>query len=159
MMCRFHAKTVYDLPIMTGLDYAWRLDDDSIMDQEINYDVFVEMRDHNYIYGYIQIVNDNANCILGLWEATCKYVREQNINAHIFRSWPHSSVYYNNFEVSKLSLWRSCEYRRYIDYIDRLGGIFYYRWGDAPIKSLAVSLFAEPKRVHCFNNLGISHKN
>ena len=28
-MCRFQAKLVYDEPIMTGLRYVWRLDDDS----------------------------------------------------------------------------------------------------------------------------------
>jgi len=158
MMCKFHSITVYDQPIMSGLDYAWKLDDDSKFRKKIPYDVFLKMRDNNCVYGYKKILNDNPGCVLGLWEATCKYVREQGINPKFFGSWKHPATYYNNFEISKVSLWRSCEYQRYFDYLDRLGGIFFYRWGDGPIKSIAVSLFAEKESVHQFSDINYVHQ-
>ena len=41
-------------------------------------------------------------------------------------------------------MWMSRDYANYIEYIDRTGGIYYYRWGDAPIKSIAVTMFLPP---------------
>jgi len=66
-------------------------------------------------------------------------------------------MFYNNFEVSDLDVWRSREYRDYIDYIDRTGGIYYGRWGDAPIKTLAVTLFIPQNRTHQFHDVEYSH--
>ena len=45
-------------------------------------------------------------------------------------------MYYNNFEVSATKLWYSVDYKEYINMIDRIGGIYYNRWGDAPINPL-----------------------
>ena len=39
-MCRFHAKLVYELPIIRSLQYYWRLDDDSLLLSDVTYDVF-----------------------------------------------------------------------------------------------------------------------
>lgn len=39
-MCRFQAKLVYDQPILEGLKYVWRLDDDSFIYKPVKYDVF-----------------------------------------------------------------------------------------------------------------------
>ena len=67
-------------------------------------------------------------------------------------------MYYNNFEVSALSLWRSPDYQHYIEYVDSLGGIYYYRWGDAPIKSLAVALFVPSTKIHQFTDVPYQHR-
>ena len=58
-MCRFQAKTIYDLPIMRRLDYAWRLDDDSILHGDITYDIFSYMSDNNVTYGYRHLNYDS----------------------------------------------------------------------------------------------------
>ena len=154
-MCRFQAKSVYEQPIMAGLEYAWRLDDDSTICQRINFDVFAKMRDNNYTYGYALLSRDREDCVIGLWEASCKHAEANSleISEHHDYTW----MYYNNFEISKLSVWRSCEYRYYIDYIDQLGGIYYYRWGDATIKTIAVFLFVEKKSVYEFKDICYTH--
>ena len=41
--------------------------------------------------------------------------------------------------------------------IDRLGGIYYKRWGDAPIKSLGLALSLDLSEVHCFSDLAYTH--
>ena len=75
-----------------------------------------------------------------------------------FGNWSVGLVYYNNFEVSALSLWRSTDYQDYIEYIDSLGGIYYYRWGDAPIRTLAVTLFVPSTKIHQFTDIPYKHQ-
>jgi len=72
-MCRFHSKGIYKQPILTGLDYAWRLDDDSHILRAIPYDVFEFMRERHLSYGYIQQTSDAAGVVNYLWETTCRF--------------------------------------------------------------------------------------
>ena len=149
-MCRFHARTLYDEPILAGLRYVWRLDDDSFILRPVRYDVFRLMADRQIRYGYAMIGPECAPCIEGLWPAADRYVDEHCLRQRF--QWPRDKVYHNNFEVSDLELWRSREYRNFFDYIDRLGGIFYTRWGDHAIKTIAVTLFVLQNETHHFRN-------
>jgi alpha 1,2-mannosyltransferase len=45
----------------------------------------------------------------------------------------------------------------YFDYLDKAGGFFYERWGDAPVHSIAVAMFLKPEEVHFFNDIGYRH--
>lgn len=53
---------------------------------------------------------------------------------------PQGAIFYNNFEISHASLWKMPIVRDYLEVIDKNGGIYYTRWGDAPIRSLAVAM-------------------
>jgi len=157
-MCRFQCKQVFEQPILDGLEYAWRLDDDSFITESIDYDIFEYMLKNNLVYGYRSIVNDDSRFIIALWEAACKLVESNRIQTEYFSQWEYPKTFYTNFEVQQLSFWRSCAYRRFIQYMDDLGGIYYSRWGDGPIKSIALSLFVAENRVHPFSDTGFSHK-
>jgi len=54
-------------------------------------------------------------------------------------------MYYNNFFVTSTNFWKQNDVRDLIDKIDKHGGIFYYRYGDAPIQTLIVSLLVPEK--------------
>lgn len=55
-------------------------------------------------------------------------------------------MYYNNFFVTSTKFWRDQRVQDVIDKIDKNGGIFYYRYGDAPLHTLIVTLM-EPTRI------------
>ena len=135
----------------------WRMDDDSLLLRHVTYDVFAYMREHHYLYGYIWKHWDARECTTGLWEATSRYISERQITPTFFQDWPPAQIYYNNFEISANALWLSDAYKRYIKFIDSLGGIYYFRWGDAPIKGLAVSLFVAENQTHYFKDIGYQH--
>ncbi len=156
-MCRFHAKQVHKMPILQGLDWYWRLDDDSKLLTPVNYDVFLYMHNHNWLYGYAWIHWDANECTTGLWEATKKYIKENHISPTFFHEWPRPRLFYNNFEIAKFSIWTDPGYSKYIDYLDKLGGIYYHRWGDAPIKGLGLSLFVPMNQTHQFRDIGYEH--
>ena len=158
-MCRFNAKSVYEEASVRMLDYYWRLDDDSRLISPVNYDVFVFMKKRELQYGYIWQFYDSNSCVIGLWEATGRYIQENNLQPKFFKDWPKPSLYYNNFEIASTDMWLSKEYEKYIEYLDLLGGIYYSRWGDAPIHGIAVSLFLEKNQTHHFKDIGYHHSS
>ena len=157
-MCRFHSKLVYEQPIMRLLDYAWRLDDDSELLYPIEVDVFQFMHQNDIEYGYQLVTNDSARCVVGLWDAARQYVTDYNITTQFFHQWGDTRMFYNNFELSKMSFWLSKQYQDYMEYIDQLGGIYYKRWGDAPIKSIAISMFLSRRKIYNFKFISYKHQ-
>ena len=143
----------------SGLEYYWRLDADSVIRRNISYDLFSFMKTHQYDYGYLVAVKDNPTCIVGLWETAKNFINRNHIKTQFFSSWPEPMVFYNNFEISSFSLWMSRSYSDYIEFIDRTGGIYYRRWGDAPIKTMAVTMFLPPTKVFLFTGIGYKHQS
>ncbi len=162
-MCRFFSGTIFYHPALKDYDYYWRLDTDSFLLDKINYDVFLFMQERNLEYGYIHIDKEELGAIQGLWNTTKKYIESNNIKPkflHKFMSngvWDRS-YYYTNFEISKLDYWRSDEFMNFFNYLDRSGGIYKYRWGDAVIHLLAVSMFVSEEQVHKFSDIAYQHK-
>ena len=160
-MCRFHAGGVYEQPIVRspGLEYGWRLDDDSVIRRPIDYDLFRVMRDGRYQYGYRQINRGWSPVDYALWDAVDRYLDvTPSLTPTFYRQWPKNAArYFNNFEVSDLRVWLSPQYRDYFNFVDRLGGIYYQKWGDAAIKTIAVTLFIPRDRTHRFTSIDYSH--
>jgi len=65
--------------------------------------------------------------------------------------------FWSNFEIASLKLWRSEAYMKYFEYLDRKGGFYYERWGDAPVHSIGASLFARKDQIHFFHDIGYYH--
>lgn len=56
-------------------------------------------------------------------------------------------MYYNNFFITDTAFWRRDDVQELIDEIDKNGSIFYYRWGDAPLHTIIVSLLGGVDRI------------
>ncbi|RFU79387.1 alpha-1,2-mannosyltransferase [Trichoderma arundinaceum] len=65
--------------------------------------------------------------------------------------------FWSNFEIAKLSWFRSKEYNDFFQMMDRSGGFWMERWGDAPIHSLAAGALLSPKDIHYFRDFGYRH--
>lgn len=157
-MSRFQSKIIYEQPIIRGFEYEWRLDDDSFILQPIKFDILDYMQRRGLQYGYVLITNEDLRYIVNLWESSSNYIAVNSITPTFFNTWNRKLIFYNNFEVSRLSLWLSEDYQKFIDYIDRLGGIYHNRWGDAPIKTIAVSIFVPQNETHLFKDIAYKHK-
>jgi len=156
-MCRFNAATAHDLLSEMGYKWHWRMDDDSRLTGDIGYDIFRFMAQNKMQYGFINTVQDSPPCVKGLWEAAETFRKDLNLTGTFFDEWPAGQVFYNNFEISHTSLWQSTVYTKWFAEVERLGGIYYTRWGDAPIKSIGVSLVVPPEHVHRFSDVGYTH--
>ena len=56
------------------------------------------------------------------------------------------TMYYNNFFITSTAFWKRPDVSEVINRIDKNGSIFYYRWGDAPLQTIIISLFS-PENV------------
>jgi len=163
-MCRFFFMGLYEQPIMREYDWYWRLDTDSFILDKINYDVFDFMNEHKLIYGYNRITIDPKELIVGLKDAFNEYLQEKKIvpkslsNLLPFGFW-FGQNFYTNFTIPNISFWRSKEVKDFLDYIDKNGGIYKYRWGDTPLHFLTAALFLNINQIHCFNDIFYKHQD
>lgn len=70
---------------------------------------------------------------------------------------PTHTPVWSNFEIGDLNLWRSDAYMKYFEFLDQKGGFYYERWGDAPVHSIAASLFLPKEKIHWFDDIGYRH--
>ena len=144
---------------------------------DIDYDVFRWMEDHNKTYGFTINLYDSPQSITGLWPATEEFlaapenaglVHENSAiewltdarfrPGNTLRAHGYSTCHFwSNFEIGDLDFWRSEPYVRYFNHLDKSGGFYYERWGDAPVHSLGLGLFEDREKLHWFRDIGYQH--
>lgn len=147
-MCRFFSGQMYELDILKKYDYYLRLDTDSYISTIIPYDLFEVAKQNEIYYGYIKIENDNPKVIEGLWET---------VNNFMPNTLPEGLMFYTNFELGKVSWFLTSEYMRMYNYLDKTGGFYTKRWGDAPIKFLGINLLMDQKNIKQFSGFVYNH--
>jgi len=65
--------------------------------------------------------------------------------------------FWTNFEIADMDFWRGEAYTAFFEYLDSRGGFYYERWGDAPVHSIAASLFLPKDQIHFFDEVGYEH--
>ena len=65
-------------------EWQWRLDDDSLISEDVGYDVFHLMAMNKKRYGYTNIVQDDDKCVIGLWDAAKKYIDQNKLDTTFF---------------------------------------------------------------------------
>ncbi|QPG73060.1 hypothetical protein FOA43_000364 [Brettanomyces nanus] len=174
-MCRYYSRGFYNHPRMKQFKYYWRFEPKTEYYCDIDYDVFKFMRDNHKIYGFTLALYDIHQSIKSLWPRTMEFIEQhpEYVNRNASFSWlvndlqnPQKAQYANgystchfwsNFEIADMDFYRSNAYSEWIEYMDQTGGFYYERWGDAPIHSVAVSLFADKSNIHWFRDIGYNH--
>ncbi|BGP57933.1 hypothetical protein JCM8202_004634 [Rhodotorula sphaerocarpa] len=167
-MCRFESGFFHQHELLKPYKYYWRLDPNVQYFCDLDYDPFRYMQDHGKKYGWTISLYEYEATIPTLWQNTKdfmdqhpEYVAEPNMLAWVS---PDQGKSYNrchmwsNFELGDMDFFRSEAYSEYFNHLDRAGGFSYERWGDAPVHSLAVSLFLRPDEVHWFHDIGYRHE-
>ena len=166
-MCRFESGFFWRHPLLDDYDYYWRVEPDTKMHCDIDYDIFKFMKENKKKYGFTIAVHEFRKTIPTLWDTTMEFlalhpehINENNMMDFVSNDGGNSynlCHFWSNFEIADLSLWRSKAYREYFDYLDSAGGFFYERWGDAPVHSIAASIFLNRDEIHHFSDLGYYH--
>lgn len=71
----------------------------------------------------------------------CSIVDDKECNIAEFNT-PMPLMYYNNFFVTDTKFWKQNLVKDVIQKVNEHGGIFYYRYGDAPLQTIIATLFA-----------------
>jgi mannosyltransferase len=165
-MCRWNSGMFYRHPALEHMQYYWRVEPKVSFYCDVDYDVFRYMQDHNKTYGFNINLFDSPESIPSLWPETIKFLaaHPEYLNSNNAMSWlvdntrrPDNNIkahgystchFWSNFEIADLSFWRSQAYEDYFTHLDRTGGFFYERWGDAPVHSIALGLFEDASKIH-----------
>jgi hypothetical protein len=149
-MCRFFCGTLQSYPQLQEYTHYMRLDDDSLFIEPY----ITESRVHEllkYDYVYRTMYNEEP-CIPEhkLWDFTLEFLRKEGVKEYDFISlnkmlneeylmtgnqWAYN-VPYNNFHLSSIALWKNPLVQRYLEAIEREGGILKYGWFDASVHAM-----------------------
>lgn len=166
LMCRYQSGFIHKHPLLGNLDYYWRIEPKVKYYCDISYDPFRYMKDNELKYGFVITPPEKQDTVETLWATTKAWMREnpQHLPDKSFVRWVLSNEgtytlchFWSNFEIVDLSLYRSEAYQSYFDHLDRAGGFFYERWGDAPVHSIAASMFLRKDQIHWFEDIGYRH--
>ena len=166
-MCRWNSGMFYKHPALENYRYYWRVEPKVQFFCDVDYDVFRYMHDYNVTYGYVINLYDAPASIPNLWPVTQQfvashpsYVAQNNMlgwltdtrrQDHTEEAKGYSTCHFwSNFEIGDMEFFRSQKYEDYFNYLDRNGGFFYERWGDAPVHSIALGLFEDAAKVHWY---------
>ncbi|KAJ2305855.1 alpha-1,2-mannosyltransferase ktr1 [Coemansia sp. RSA 2706] len=166
LMCRYQSGFVYKHPLLKDLDYYWRIEPDVNYYCDLPYDPFKYMRDNKLIYGFTMTPMEKAETVETLWDTTREWMIENPdyLQDKSFIHWVVNEKakytrchFWSNFEIVDLSFYRSEAYESYFQHLDRAGGFFYERWGDAPVHSMAAAILLRKEQIHWFEDIGYRH--
>ncbi|KAI9774266.1 MAG: alpha 1,2-mannosyltransferase 2.4.1 [Geoglossum simile] len=166
-MCRYESGFFFRHPLMMEYDWYWRVEPSIEIFCDIREDPFRFMEDSGKKYSFVLSLYEYEETIMTLWKSVKGFVNAypQHIaedNTMAFISDDDGETYnrchfWSNFEIGSLNWLRSPAYMDYFNFLDREGGFFYERWGDAPVHSIAASLMLNKDEIHFFNNIAYYH--
>jgi hypothetical protein len=127
-MCRFFSGEVFNRPELLQYEYVLRLDTDSVI-INLPFDPFDVMVAIEADYGYRLLCNDHPQCYVDYYKCF-KSVVEGLGHTYSFPENRRGWVYFTNFEVMRLSAFRSPLHQKVYDGLEKTGGFYVHRWGD-----------------------------
>ncbi|KAF2754525.1 glycosyl transferase [Pseudovirgaria hyperparasitica] len=166
-MCRYESGFFFRHPLMLDYEWYWRVEPSVELYCDIHYDTFKFMADHGKKYSFVISLYEYVETIPTLWDSVKGFMAKfpqhlEKDNTMGFVSDDGGSTYnhchfWSNFEIGNLNWLRSQAYIDYFNHLDRDGGFFYERWGDAPVHSIAASLMLKKEEIHFFNDIAYYH--
>jgi alpha 1,2-mannosyltransferase len=130
-MCRFWSGGFLADDIIKNCDYVWRMDSDAFINKQISYDVFLNMIDNNIDYCYSNICQDDPEVCEGLNDLSMQHFHTN--------AWAPYLMYTTHVEIISIKRFSCIDYMSYFNAIDETIGFYLKRWGDAPIRYIAVN--------------------
>ena len=166
-MCRYESGFFFRHPVMNQFEYYWRVEPSVELFCDVHYDPFKFMKDNKKKYSFVLSLYEYVETIPTLWDSTKKFMKNhpEHImadNSMAFLSDDNGESYnhchfWSNFEIGNLNWLRSKAYLDFFDALDKDGGFFYERWGDAPVHSIGAALLLNRSEIHFFNDIAYYH--
>ncbi|CAF3960565.1 unnamed protein product [Rotaria sordida] len=131
-MCRFFTLMLPNHPLLTLFSFYWRLDTHSyIFGQKSIEDPFDIMQKRKIQYAFTMANIDDELHTEGLWSIFHEFLKEHCLKP---------SINFRKTQTTNVSLFRDHSLiRAWLHKVDRNGGIYRHRWGDAPIHTLILT--------------------
>lgn len=177
-MCRFYSGAFYQVPELRNFRYYWRIEPDVKFYSDVNYDVFKYLAGTGKIYGFTINIYDIHQSVKSLLPETLAFLNKDDnykyVNKNGAFQWitenrqlPEKAKYtggfstchfWSNFEIGDMDFFRGEAYTNWFNHLESTGNFYYERWGDAPVHSLGLALFADKTKLHWFRDIGYFHQ-
>ncbi|KAI9483046.1 MAG: nucleotide-diphospho-sugar transferase [Benjaminiella poitrasii] len=169
---RLMAGLLYNHEGLNGIDYFWRFEPGTEYPCPIDFDPFQYMKDNHKQFSFSIATYERQETIPSLFKSVIKFKKQHPEWAPTIDK-PERSLlaamlddqgnynrcyFWNNFQIAKTSFFRSPQYQAFFNFIDQEEGIFYERWSDPVIQSLAAALFLNRHQVHFWKEVGYHYK-
>lgn len=161
------------LPQLDRYKWYWRIEPDSEYFTDVNYDVFKYLDQTGKVFGFTVNVYEQENVVGSLWKDTMQWLNQGEnyrfVNENGAFQWLTENLqrplqtemtggysgcqFWSSFEIGNLDFFRSEAYTLWTDYLDASGNFFYQVWGDSPVHSVGLGLFADKRDIHWFRDL------
>ncbi|EGF99049.1 family 15 glycosyltransferase, partial [Melampsora larici-populina 98AG31] len=170
-MCRYQSGFFFRHPLMLNFNYYWRVEPSVELFCDQDYDPFVFMESNQKVYSFVLSLYEYRATLPTLWNVTREFVTsnpsslapDNSLGFLVDQLEKGMDAEYNlchfwsNFEIGDLRFWRSQTYLDFFNHLDRKGGFYYERWGDAPVHSIAASLFLSTSQIHQWDDIAYYH--
>eukprot|EP01059_Diplonema_ambulator_P029952 TRINITY_DN499_c0_g1_i12.p1 TRINITY_DN499_c0_g1~~TRINITY_DN499_c0_g1_i12.p1 ORF type:complete len:638 (+),score=180.87 TRINITY_DN499_c0_g1_i12:1203-3116(+) len=158
MMCRFFSGIFAQYTFLKQYDYYWRLDTDSWIREPVLVDPFRHMVVKKCRYGHVSRQHADMEAVTRrLYPTVLEWAEERNVaeenitrlNRRVTSNTGEykRAMYYNNFEIASVPWITGDDYTSFFNYLDYTDGFMKYRWGDAPVRTLAVHLMINDTEI------------
>ncbi|KAJ7896789.1 glycosyltransferase family 15 protein [Mycena olivaceomarginata] len=166
-MCRFNSGFFFKHELLLKYRWYWRIEPDVTFHCTLPFDPFKYMAAQGKVYAFTIALYEWSATIPTLWDTVKDFMKENPDavapdNAMGFLSENggqdfNMCHFWSNFEIADLDFWRGEVYTKFFEFLDKTGGFYYERWGDAPVHSMAAALFLPKSKIHFFNEIGYEH--
>ena len=165
-MCRWNSGFFYHHPALAEYNFYWRVEPDVHFFCDINYDVFRFIRDNGIKYGFNMNILDDARSFPSLWRQTRDFISrhpdmlhpEADLEWLLDETGDYNNCqFFSNFEIGSLKFFRDQPNEAYFQHLDKNGGFYYERFGDAPIHTLSAAMFLSKRETWFFRDIGYQH--
>ncbi|KAF7353960.1 Glycosyltransferase family 15 protein [Mycena venus] len=166
-MCRFNSGFFFKHEMLMKYKWYWRIEPDVMFHCTLSFDPFKYMEANNKVYAFTIALYEWAATIPTLWDTVKdfmktypEYVASDNAMGFMSENGGQDfnmCHFWSNFEIADMDFWRGEVYTKFFEFLDKTGGFYYERWGDAPVHSMAAGLFLPKSKIHFFNEIGYEH--
>ncbi|KAG7810713.1 hypothetical protein KL921_002341 [Ogataea angusta] len=171
---RFKAGYFFNTGIMRHYKYYWNLEAGTDFFCNIDYDIFRFMEQNNLVHGFAISLYDNPHTVESLWPKTLEFVQQHPayVDNNASFTWlteslqnPEHTKIANGYstchfssalEIGDMDFYRSEMYTNYFRHLEDSGGFYYEGWRDAPVRSIALTLFGDKNKVWWFRDMGVA---
>lgn len=162
-MCHFYFQGFTEVPVLMQYKYLMRMDDDTCIQNNINYDLFQNMEDRNAVYAHSSVWLDGPQVTQGLYPFAESYLNEHNLtwsNPELRKrvySYTSAPAYNTNLEIINTVRYTLPPVTQFINYVVESNMIFHRRWGDAPLRFVLSLMFWKEAEIVTLDNFDHQH--
>lgn len=160
-MCQFFFSELRQY--IKEYDWYMRLDDDSFIGSEINYNIFDYLENNNKVYGYVAEIPEWPSVVIGVDDFFLKIIDEYKLTPYFLDKLLENNKFnlrhfYNNIEVVKLSYFEREDVKLLTKLVNESGNIYRWRWGDNLLRTFLLAITVDRKQIHKFEDFDYYHQ-